>query len=80
MGFYPPTKSLSLCQQAYPLHAGVARHVNHIGHVPPEADSTATSTMVEALSDIGRHGQKVGAMLAAETVPLTDRPAASRAV
>jgi sugar phosphate isomerase/epimerase len=52
-------------QLAYDLGTNVV--INTIGQVPPETDSAATSTMVEALSDIGRHGQKVGAMLAAET-------------
>jgi sugar phosphate isomerase/epimerase len=41
--------------------------VNHIGRVPPESDAAATSTLVQALSDIGRHSQRVGALLAAET-------------
>jgi sugar phosphate isomerase/epimerase len=41
--------------------------VNAIGRVPLENDTSATSTMVEALSDLGRHGQRVGAVLAAET-------------
>jgi sugar phosphate isomerase/epimerase len=40
--------------------------VNHIGRVPPEGDAVL-STLVEALTDIGRYGQKVGAILAAET-------------
>ncbi|MBW8883637.1 MAG: sugar phosphate isomerase/epimerase, partial [Planctomycetia bacterium] len=50
---------------AYELGTNVV--VNAIGRVPPEADTRATSLMVEALSEIGRHGQKVGALLAAET-------------
>ncbi len=50
---------------AYELGTGVV--VNTIGRVPPEADSRGTNTMVEALSELGRHGQKVGALLAAET-------------
>jgi sugar phosphate isomerase/epimerase len=50
---------------AYELGTGVV--VNHIGRVPPENDSSARSAMVQALSDIGRYGQKVGALLAAET-------------
>jgi sugar phosphate isomerase/epimerase len=41
--------------------------VNHIGRVPAESDASAMSTMVQALSDLGRCGQKVGALLAAET-------------
>jgi sugar phosphate isomerase/epimerase len=50
---------------AYELGTGVV--VNHIGRIPPDSDADATSTMVQALSDIGRYGQKVGAILAAET-------------
>jgi sugar phosphate isomerase/epimerase len=50
---------------AYDLGANVL--VNHIGRVPPEADSAATDLMVQALTDIGRYGQRVGAMLVAET-------------
>ena len=50
---------------AYELGTNVV--INHIGRVPPETDSSATSTLVQALTDLGRHGQKVGALLAAET-------------
>src|SRR5262249_39161810 len=50
---------------AYELGTNVV--VNHIGRVPTEADSDATSTLVGALTDLGRYGQKVGAALAAET-------------
>ena len=50
---------------AYELGSSVV--VNHIGRVPSEADSTATSLLVQALTDLGRHGQKVGAFLVAET-------------
>jgi len=50
---------------AYELGTNVV--VNSIGPVPPEGDQRATSTMVEALAELGRHGQKVGALLAAET-------------
>lgn len=41
--------------------------VNSIGPVPPESDAESRSTMLMALTDIGRHGQRVGATLAAET-------------
>ncbi len=41
--------------------------VNKIGRVPPEGDTDATSTMVAALSDIGRASHKEGAFLAAQT-------------
>jgi sugar phosphate isomerase/epimerase len=46
---------------------GTSAVVNHIGRVPPESDLAGISTLIEALSDLGRHGQKVGALLAAET-------------
>jgi sugar phosphate isomerase/epimerase len=50
---------------AYELGTNVV--VNHIGRVPPATDLAARSTLIQALADLGRHGQKVGAMLAAET-------------
>jgi sugar phosphate isomerase/epimerase len=50
---------------AYELGTNVV--VNHIGRVPAESDTLATSTMVQALADLGSYGQKVGATLAAET-------------
>lgn len=50
---------------AYELGTNVV--VNHIGRVPPDGDEKATNMMAEALSELGRHGQKVGALLAAET-------------
>jgi sugar phosphate isomerase/epimerase len=50
---------------AYELGSSVV--INHIGRVPPESDAAATSTLLEALAELGRHGQKVGALLAAET-------------
>lgn len=52
-------------RMAYEL--GTAVVINHIGRVPPESDDAATSTMLQALSDLGRYGQKVGSILAAET-------------
>jgi len=50
---------------AYDLGASVV--VNHIGRVPLESDQLAWNTMLQSLADIGRHGQRVGATLAAET-------------
>jgi sugar phosphate isomerase/epimerase len=50
---------------AYEL--GTNAVVNHIGRVPAADDVTALSTLRTALMDIGREGQRVGAMLAAET-------------
>jgi sugar phosphate isomerase/epimerase len=52
-------------RMAYDLGTNVV--VNHIGHIPAEDDSSATSTLLAALLDLGRYGQKVGAVLAAET-------------
>jgi sugar phosphate isomerase/epimerase len=49
---------------AYDLGASVV--VNHIGRIPA-AESPAASTLVQALADLGRYGQRVGATLAAET-------------
>ena len=37
--------------------------------MPAEGESEATSTLIGALTDLGRYGQKVGAFLAAETGP-----------
>jgi sugar phosphate isomerase/epimerase len=50
---------------AYELGTNVV--INHIGRVPPEEDASALTTLRTALADIGREGQRVGAMLAAET-------------
>jgi sugar phosphate isomerase/epimerase len=52
---------------AYDLGANVV--INHIGRVPTEAQTQELSTLVQALADIGRFGQRVGALLAAETGP-----------
>jgi sugar phosphate isomerase/epimerase len=50
---------------AYELGATVV--VNHVGRVPAASDSLPWNTMIQALADIGRHGQRVGATLCAET-------------
>jgi sugar phosphate isomerase/epimerase len=52
-------------QLAYDLGASVV--VNSIGRVPAEATAADWTTLTQALADIGRHGQKVGATLCAET-------------
>ena len=52
-------------QMAYDLGTNVV--VNHVGRVPEQSDTTHWNNMLEALTDIGRHGQRVGATLAAET-------------
>ena len=51
-------------KMAYELGTNVV--INHIGRVP-EKNTPARTIMVEALTDIGRYGQRVGATLAAET-------------
>jgi sugar phosphate isomerase/epimerase len=50
---------------AYELGTSVL--INHIGRIPPESDVQARTTLRDVLADIGRHGQKCGAFLAAET-------------
>lgn len=50
---------------AYELGTNVV--VNHIGRVPSDDDLQTLTTLRTALADIGREGQRVGAMLAAET-------------
>jgi sugar phosphate isomerase/epimerase len=49
---------------AYRLGAGVV--INHVGRIPPE-DSPDWNTLLGALVDLGRYGQKAGALLAADT-------------
>ncbi len=41
--------------------------VNRIGRVAPETDERGFSLLVQAITDLGRHGQHTGALLAAET-------------
>ena len=50
---------------AYELGCNVV--VNDIGPVPEDRESNAWQTLTEALSDIGNHGQRCGASLAAKT-------------
>jgi sugar phosphate isomerase/epimerase len=50
---------------AYDL--GTNAVVNHIGRIPGEHDAASAGTLIDALSELGRYGQKVGATLAAET-------------
>ena len=50
---------------AYELGCSVV--VNDIGPVPEDRESSAWQTLTEALSDIGNHGQRCGAWLAAKT-------------
>lgn len=52
-------------QFAYNLGASVV--VNHVGPVPAERESESWRLMVEVLGDLGHHGHRVGALLAADT-------------
>jgi sugar phosphate isomerase/epimerase len=46
---------------------GASVVVNQVGLIPPEADQEEWSRLLEALTDLGAYGQRVGAWLAAET-------------
>jgi sugar phosphate isomerase/epimerase len=50
---------------AYDLGASVV--INHIARVPPAGEAVDYGVLLPALADIGRYGQKVGALLTAET-------------
>ncbi len=52
-------------QMAYSLGASVV--VNQVGRASVEPDSESFKLLVEALTDLANHGQRVGARLAAET-------------
>ncbi len=52
-------------QMAYDLGASIV--VNQIGRVPSEQTGPEWDMLVQALADLGRHAQKVGAILAART-------------
>jgi sugar phosphate isomerase/epimerase len=52
-------------QMAYALGASVV--VNHVGFIPKESEGNEWNLLVEVLTDLGRHGQRVGAFLAAQT-------------
>lgn len=52
-------------EMAYALGASVV--VNDIGHIPTEQEGQSWNLLVEVLTDLGRHGQRVGAFLAAHT-------------
>ena len=41
--------------------------VNHVGRIPEDEQDDEFSLLVETLTDLGRHGQRVGTVLAAET-------------
>jgi sugar phosphate isomerase/epimerase len=52
-------------QMAYELGASVV--VNQIGRIPEKPEGAEWDLLLQSLSDLGRHGQHVGATLAAET-------------
>jgi sugar phosphate isomerase/epimerase len=52
-------------QFAYDLGAAVV--VNHVGRVPLEPQGAAWERLLQSLAEIGAHGQRVGATLAAVT-------------
>jgi len=52
-------------EMAHALGAGVV--VNHVGRVPSDEESAEWRLLVEVLDELGRHGNQVGAFLAAET-------------
>lgn len=52
-------------QLAYDLGASLV--VNQVGRVPEKSDGPAWGLLLEALADLGAYGQRVGALLAAET-------------
>lgn len=49
---------------AYQLGASVV--VNHLGLIPSNTDSDAWRMLIEVLQDLGAHGHRTGALLAAE--------------
>jgi sugar phosphate isomerase/epimerase len=46
---------------------GASVVVNHVGHIPAEPQGAEWNLLVQVLTDLGRHGQHVGAILAAQT-------------
>lgn len=52
-------------EMAYALGASVV--VNHIGFIPTESEGADWNLLLEVLTDLGRHAQRVGAFLAAQT-------------
>ncbi len=52
-------------QLAHDLGASVV--INQIGRVPADPADRSWQTLLEVLTDLGQHGERVGALLAAET-------------
>jgi sugar phosphate isomerase/epimerase len=46
---------------------GTAVVVNHVGHIPAEPKGPQWDLLLQVLTDLGSHGQRVGALLAAQT-------------
>ena len=49
---------------AYNIGAGVV--INRVGRIPADPEARAWKLLVEVLADLGRYGQRAGALLAAE--------------
>jgi sugar phosphate isomerase/epimerase len=54
-------KAMSL---AWDLGSGVV--INHVGDIPESLEAPGSELLLQVLADLGRHGQRVGATLAAE--------------
>lgn len=52
-------------QFAYELGAPVV--INQVGRIPAESSGPEWELLIQVLTDLGRHGQRIGALLAAET-------------
>lgn len=59
------TATKEAMQMAYDLGANVV--VNQVGRIPSEPEGAEWDLLLQALSDLGQHGQRVGALLAART-------------
>ncbi len=52
-------------RMAQALGAGMV--VNHVGHIPAKPEGAEWDLLLQVLTDLGRHGQRVGAFLVAQT-------------
>lgn len=57
----------------FAYNVGAAVVVNHVGMIPSEPEGPEWTLLIDALSELGKYGQHVGATLAAQTG--TDAPA-----
>jgi sugar phosphate isomerase/epimerase len=46
---------------------GASIVVNHVGHIPEKPEGHEWNLLLQVLTDLGRHAQRIGAMLAAQT-------------